>query len=71
MNILRRILCAAVVLIAYVAALIAITWPWAGAAMGILAIAALGRKGQQLSAHGTARWCDASDIPHMIDGGDK
>jgi hypothetical protein len=69
MKILRRLLCASVLLMVYVLVLIVITWPWTGVVMGILAIVTLGRRGQQLSAHGTARWCDASDIPHMLDGG--
>jgi len=68
MKILRLALIASILLMAYTVAVIALMWPWAGVVMGILAAISLGRKGVQYTAHGTARWADITDIPHMLEG---
>ena len=70
MRLLRLILILTILLVAYSTVLAVIMVPWSGAALGIVAMAMLARKGVQYTAHGTARWADASDIPHMLEGGD-
>lgn len=66
--ILRRILIATVLLLAYLAALVVYQVPYAWLfPLCLLAFLAY-RKTTRYSAHGTARWADASDIPHMLEG---
>lgn len=68
MKILRSFLILTILLLAYTAVVITILWPWAGVVMAIVALATLARKGVAYTAHGTARWCDASEIPHLLEG---
>jgi hypothetical protein len=68
MKSLRILLCLSVLAVAYSAGLMIALYPQLGIGLGVLAIAALGRKGVQYTAHGTARWADASDLGDMIDG---
>jgi type IV secretion system protein VirD4 len=65
---LRYLLIATVLLLAYLAALVIYLVPYAWVAV-IAIIAFLGyRRTARYTAYGTARWADASDIPHMLDG---
>jgi type IV secretion system protein VirD4 len=68
MRLLRRLLIGSVLLLVYTAVVITILWPWAGAGMAIVALAALARKTVAYSAMGTARWADATDVPHLLEG---
>jgi type IV secretion system protein VirD4 len=68
MKFLRRLLILTILLLAYSAAIITILWPWAGVGMAIVVVAALARKGVAYTSMGTARWADASEIPHLLNG---
>jgi type IV secretion system protein VirD4 len=68
MKFLRLILRLTITLLSYTAAIITILWPWAGVGMVVVAVAALARKTAAYTAHGTARWCEASEIPHLLTG---
>ena len=66
--ILRRILIVTVLLVAYLAALVVYLVPYAWLALVVLGIVMLYRRTPRYTAYGTARWADASDIPHMLEG---
>jgi type IV secretion system protein VirD4 len=66
--ILRRILIVTVLLVAYLAALVVYLVPYAWLALVVLGIVLLYRRTPRYTAYGTARWADASDIPHMLEG---
>jgi type IV secretion system protein VirD4 len=68
MKTLRLFLILTILLLAYTSVLIVIMWPWAGVAFAFVAVACVARKGAAYSAYGTARWADASDIPHLLHG---
>jgi len=70
MKFLRLILRLSILLLGYSGILIVIMWPWAAVVVGIGLAAGLARKGV-LTAYGTARWADVSDIPHLLEGGDQ
>jgi|SRR5579871_1785584 len=65
---LRIILIATVLLLAYLAALVVYQVPYAWLALVGIAAFMLCRKGYRYTAYGTARFADASDIPHMLEG---
>jgi type IV secretion system protein VirD4 len=67
-QILRYVLIATVLLVAYLAGLVIYLVPYAW--LVVLAIAAflLCRRTYRYTAYGTARWADATDIPHMLEG---
>jgi type IV secretion system protein VirD4 len=66
-RILRYILIATVLLLAYVAALVVYLVPYAWlVALGIGAFF-LCRKTYRFTSHGTARWAEAEDLEGMID----
>jgi type IV secretion system protein VirD4 len=66
-RVLRYILIATVLLMAYVAALVIYLVPYAWlAALGIAACM-LYRKTYRFTAHGTARWAEQEDLEGMID----
>src|SRR6266699_3137719 len=66
---LRYLLIATVLLLAYLAALVVYLIPHAWLAVVGIGIYLLCRKTYHYTAYGTARWADASDIPHMLEGG--
>lgn len=66
--VLRRVLIVTLLLLAYLAALLVCTVPYAWLAVVVVLVAMAWRKGKRYTAHGTARWADASDIPHMLEG---
>ena len=68
----RAILILGVLATAYLALTLAYLWPWPAAMIGIgLLLAGVAKKKRQLFAHGTARWCDTSDLERagMLDAG--
>ncbi len=65
---LRIILIATVLLLAYLAALVVYLVPYAWLVLVGIGIFLLCRKTYRYTAYGTARWADASDIPHMLEG---
>jgi type IV secretion system protein VirD4 len=66
--ILRYILIVTVLLLAYLAALVVYLVPYAWLMFVALGIVMLWRKPPRYTAYGTARWADASDIPHLLEG---
>lgn len=67
-TLLRRILIVTVLLLAYLAALVLYLVPYAWLVSVVLGIVMLWRKPPRFTAYGTARWADASDIPHLLEG---
>lgn len=65
---LRILLIATVLLMAYLAALVVYLVPYAWLVVLGIGIFLLCRKTYRYTAYGTARWADASDIPHMLEG---
>ena len=65
---LRIILIATVLLLAYLAALVVYQVPYAWLVLVGIAAFMLCRKTYRYTAYGTARWADASDIPHLLEG---
>jgi type IV secretion system protein VirD4 len=66
-RILRRMLIAAVLLAAYVAALVIYLVPYAWFVPVVIGLVMLFRKTYRYTAYGTARWADAEDLEGMID----
>jgi type IV secretion system protein VirD4 len=66
--ILRKILIASMLLFGYVAGIVVWCVPYAWLVAVVITIAMLCKRKYSFSAYGTARWADASDIPHMLDG---
>ncbi len=67
-QILRRILIVTVLLLGYLAALVVYLVPYAWLVAVVLGIVLLCRRTHRYTAYGTARWADASDIPHLLEG---
>ncbi len=67
-TLLRRILIVTVLLLAYLAALVLYLVPYAWLVSVVLGIVMLWRRPPRYTAYGTARWADASDIPHLLEG---
>jgi type IV secretion system protein VirD4 len=67
-QILRYILIVTVLLLAYLAALVVYQVPYAWLALVALGIVLLCKRTYRYTAYGTARWADAADIPHMLEG---
>lgn len=65
---LRKLLIATVLLAAYVAALVTYVVPYAWIAVVAAVIGMACKKRRHYTAHGTARWADATDIPHLLEG---
>ncbi len=68
-KLLRYLLIATVLLVAYLAALVAYLVPYAWLVPVAIGIVLLGRRTYRYTAYGTARWADAADIPHLLEGG--
>lgn len=69
MYICRILLVITVLLAAYVAAMTAFLVPYLWLAILAILVVAACKKGYRYSAYGTARWADAADIPHLLEGG--
>jgi type IV secretion system protein VirD4 len=69
-KVMRFVLVVTVLLAAHALAATAYLIPVLGVPLALGAMIGLARKGRQLYAHGTARWAQSSDIPHLIRGGD-
>lgn len=67
-KILRYILIATVLLLAYLAALVIYLVPYAWLVPVAIGVVMLCRKTYHYTAYGTARWADATDIPHLLEG---
>src|SRR5579864_4235727 len=65
---LRYILIATVLLLAYLAALVIYQVPYGWLVPVGIGIVLLYRQTRRYTAYGTARWADANDIPHMLEG---
>ncbi len=65
---LRNLLIATVLLAAYVAALVTYVVPYAWLAVVAVIIGMACKKRRNYTAHGTARWADVGDIPHLLEG---
>ena len=65
---IRCFLIVTVLLVAYLAGLIVYLVPYAWLGFVPLFIWMVWKKGRQYTACGTARWADASDIPHLLEG---
>jgi hypothetical protein len=61
-GLIRIILIASVVLAGYGIVLLTILSPWIGAALAVAALCGVARRGYRYTAHGTARWSEASDL---------
>lgn len=68
MYICRIFLIVTILLVAYVAALMVYLIPYAWLALIAVPIVVLCKKTYRYTAYGTARWADATDIPHMLEG---
>lgn len=64
----RIVLIVTVLLAAYIAAVVVCFVPYAWLALVAVPVAALCRQTYRYTAHGTARWADAADIPHLLEG---
>ncbi len=67
-RILRYVLIVTVLLAAYLAALVGYIVPYAWLVPVGVVVLMLFRRTYRYTAHGTARWADATDIPHMLEG---
>jgi type IV secretion system protein VirD4 len=67
-RILRYVLIVTVLLVAYLAALVIYLVPYAWLLSVVLGIVMLCRRTCRYTALGSARWADAADIPHMLEG---
>src|SRR5579885_3834981 len=65
---LRFILIVTVLLLAYLAVLVVYQVPYAWLVAAGIGVALLCRKTYRYTAYGTARWADATDIPHLLEG---
>jgi type IV secretion system protein VirD4 len=68
MSLIRLILVATILLATYAVAVGALMIPYGWLVLLVIAIAVLCKKTYNLSAHGTARWADVTDIPHLLEG---
>lgn len=69
MYIWRILLVITVLLAAYVAAVMAFLVPYLWVVILAVLVVAACKKGYRYSAYGTARWAEAADIPHLLEGG--
>lgn len=67
-TLMRYTLVASVLAAAYALGLAVYLVPYAWLVPAGIGVAALCKKTYRLSAHGTARWADASDMPHLLEG---
>src|SRR5579871_1800890 len=67
-RILRYVLIVTVLLAAYLAALVGYIVPYGWLVPVGIGVFMLCRRTYRYTAHGTARWADATDIPHMLEG---
>jgi len=67
-QILRLFLIVTVLLVAYLAALVVYLIPYGWVALVAVLMWLAYKKRSHFTAYGTARWADASDIPHMLEG---
>jgi len=67
-RILRFVLIATILLLLYLAALVIYLVPYAWVVPVAIGAYLLCKRTYRYSAYGTARWADASDIPHMLEG---
>src|SRR5262245_15406067 len=67
-HIIRYFLIATVLLVAYLAALVVYQVPYAWLVAAGIGLYLLCRRTYRYTAYGTARWADAADIPHMLEG---
>jgi type IV secretion system protein VirD4 len=65
---LRCLLIITVLLLAYLAVLVVYQVPYAWLVAAGIGVALLCRKTYRYTAYGTARWADATDIPHLLEG---
>ena len=65
---IRKLLLLSILLLAYSAGVTIYLYPWAGVALAFVGVAGATRKTVRYSAHGTARWAEESDIPHLLEG---
>ncbi|HEY1270446.1 MAG TPA: type IV secretory system conjugative DNA transfer family protein, partial [Terriglobales bacterium] len=65
---LRYLLITTVLLLAYLAVLVLYQVPYAWLVAAGIGIVLLCRKTYRYTAYGTARWADATDIPHLLEG---
>jgi type IV secretion system protein VirD4 len=68
MKLLRKVSMASVLLAVYTAVLVPLVVPYGWIAVVALLIGMACKKTYRYSAYGTARWADASDIPHLLEG---
>lgn len=69
MTVIRFFLVVTMLLVAYILVLAVYLFPWMGVALTLGALVGLARGKAHWYAFGTARWADASDISHMLGGG--
>jgi type IV secretion system protein VirD4 len=67
-RIVRFILKLTILLLVYLAILVIYSIPYTWLALVAIGIYLLSRKTYRYTAYGTARWADAADIPHMLEG---
>src|SRR5579863_8098255 len=67
-TLLRCVLIVTVFLLVYLALLLAYLVPYAGIGLVLVLLWRACKKTHRSTAHGTARWASASDIPHMLEG---
>jgi type IV secretion system protein VirD4 len=65
---LRCLLIITVLLLAYLAVLVVYQVPYAWLVAAGIGLVLLCRKTYRYTAYGTARWADAADIPHLLEG---
>lgn len=65
---LRCLLIITVLLLAYLAVLVVYQVPYAWLVAAGIGVVLLCRKTYRYTAYGTARWADATDIPHLLEG---
>lgn len=68
MSLIRLILVATILLATYAIGVAAVMIPYGWLVLLVVAIAVLCKKTYNLTAHGTARWADVTDIPHLLEG---
>lgn len=64
---LRRLLIVTILLLVYTAAIVIYLYPMTLGFALVLGVACIRRNGNQLTSHGSAGWCEASQIPHLLD----
>ena len=67
-KLMRCVLIVTVFLLVYLAVVVAYAVPYAGIGMLVVLAFKACKKTYRSTAHGTARWASAADIPHMLEG---